>query len=30
MGENGLGVLYLHILGGPDNAHTSKADCDNL
>lgn len=30
MRENGLGVLYLHIVGGPDNAHTSKVHCDNL
>ena len=30
MGENGLGVLYLHIVGGPDNAYTSKVRIDNF
>ena len=30
MGGDVLGVLYFHIMGGPDNAHTSKFHCDNL
>ena len=30
MGENGLGALFLHIVGEPDNAHTSKVHCNNL
>ena len=30
IGEIGLGVLYLHIVGGPDNERTSELHYDDL
>ena len=30
IGENGMEVLYLQIVGGPDNERTSEVHYDDL